>query len=199
MSHQKLTLSDLAAMPQFAPETIQIDPDILNMVLIPLDPAVIEAAELKAIHRDEIKAKVDDAKNLLKVRKERVAVLNALCDELDTLEEIRNVVKEDMGIVFNQVKTTLANDPAVLANKQKVVQYFPSLLSKWKENFDTAVVKQTQKLAADNIAAMKELNASFDILDKKIDAMNKEVDDYKALASRLFAEADVLKVEYGFA
>jgi len=93
----------------------------------------------------------------------------------------------------------LVNDPVVLENKQKVYRFFPNLVSKWKENFEAAVVKQTQKIAAKNIASLKELEVSLAALDKKIEAMDKEVDGYKSLASRLFAEADQLKVEYGFA
>jgi uncharacterized coiled-coil DUF342 family protein len=184
-------------MPEFAAPVVQIDPDILNMVLLPIDPAVIEAAELKEIQKDEIKAKVDEAKNLLKVRRDRVAILNGLCDEFDTLTTAQIAAKNELGVVFAQVKTTLANDPTVLENKQKIVHYFPDLMAKWKENFEAAVVKQTQKIAAGNIAALKELDASLAVLDKKIDALGKEVDDYKALATKLFAQADTLKAEYG--
>ena len=193
------SLSDLKAMPEFATPVVQIDPDILNMVLLPIDPAVIEAAELKEIQKDEVKAKLDEAKNLLKVRKERVSVLNGLCDEFDALTAAQVVAKNELGVVFTQVKTALANDPTVLENKQKVVRYFPELIGKWKENFEAAVVKQTQKIAGENIAALKELDASLVALDKKIDVLGKEVDGYKSLATKLFAEADQLKVEYGFA
>ena len=193
------SLSDLKDRPEFTKPPIQVDPDIMNMVLVPIDPAVVEAAELKEIQKDEVKAKTDEAKNLLKVRKERVVALNGLCDEFEALEAAQIAAKNELGAVFAQVRIALVNDPVVLENKQKVYRFFPNLVSKWKENFEAAVVKQTQKIAAENIASLKELEVSLAALDKKIEAMDKEVDGYKSLASRLFAEADQLKVEYGFA
>ena len=66
------------------------------MVLVPIDPAVVEAAELKEIQKDEVKAKTDEAKNLLKVRKERVVALNGLCDEFEALEAAQIAAKNEL-------------------------------------------------------------------------------------------------------
>ena len=63
-SKSSVTLSELAALPQFAP-VVKIAPGVLSMTIMEIDPALIEAVELKEARLDEIKAKKDDAKRLI--------------------------------------------------------------------------------------------------------------------------------------
>jgi DNA repair exonuclease SbcCD ATPase subunit len=197
-SKSSKSLSDLQAMPEFA-AVVQIDPEILGMILIELDPAVIEAAELKAVQKDEIKAKIDEAKRLLAQAHEIAKTLNPLCDEQDKAEEERKLLKGILEDALLATRVALANHTKVLENKAQIIKAAPNLMAEFTEKFNAAVIKQTQIAQADNIARLKALDVSFAELDKKTAQLSKQYDEYKVLSTRLFAEADQLKVEYGFA
>ena len=193
------SLSDLKDRSKFAKPPIQVDPDIMNALLLPIDPALIEAAELKEARLDEIKAKKDEAKRLIALCHETAKTLNPLCDEWDRVEEERALLKGVLKDALLATRITLANHPLVLGNKAQIVKAAPARMAEFNKRFDTAVIKQTQCLQADNIAHMKALDISSAELDKKTARLSKQYDEYKMLSTRLFAEADQLKVEYGFA
>ena len=194
-----VTLSELAALPQFDAPVVEISETILSMIIMDLDPALIEAAELKEARLDEIRAKKDEAKRLIALYHEIAKTLNPLCDEYDSVEEERKLLKGVLEDALLASRITLANHPKVLENKAQIVKAAPNLMAEFNEKFNAAVIKQTQIAQADNIARMKALDASFAELDKKTAQLSKQYDEYKALSTRLFAEADQLKVEYGFA
>ena len=198
-SKSSVTLSELAALPQFDAPVVEISETILSMIIMDLDPALIEAAELKEARLDEIKAKKDEAKRLIALCHETAKTLNPLCDEWDRVEEERALLKGVLKDALLATRITLANHPLVLGNKAQIVKAAPARMAEFNKRFDTAVIKQTQRLQADNIARMKALDMSFVELDKKTGRLSKQYDEYKALSTRLFAEADQLKVEYGFA
>ena len=193
------SLSDLKDRPEFAKPPIQVDPDIMNALLLPIDPALIEAAELKEARLDEIKAKKDEAKRLIALCHETAKTLNPLCDRQDEVKKERILLKGVLKDALLATRIALAKHPLVLENKGMIVKVAPQRMVEFNKRFDTAVIKQTQRLQADNIARMKALDMSFVELDKKTGRLSKQYDEYKALSTRLFAEADQLKVEYGFA
>ena len=194
-----VTLSDLKGRPEFAKPPIQVDPDIMNALLLPVDPALIEAAELREARLDFVKAKKDDAERLGALCREIAKVLNPLCDEQDRVEEERALLKGVLKDALLASRRALANHPRVLENKAQIIKAAPSLMAEFNKKFDSAVIKQTRIVQADNIVRMKALDQSFAELDKKTLRLSKQYDDCKALSTRLFAEADQLKVEYGFA
>jgi len=198
-SKSSVTLSELAALPQFDAPVVEISETILSMIIMDLDPALIEAAELKEARLDEIKAKKDEAKRLIALCHETAKTLNPLCDEWDRVEEERALLKGVLKDALLATRITLANHPLVLGNKAQIVKAAPARMAEFNKRFDTAVIKQTQCLQADNIAHMKALDISSAELDKKTARLSKQYDEYKMLSTRLFAEADQLKVEYGFA
>ena len=198
-SKSSVTLSELAALPQFNAPVVEISETILSMIIMDLDPALIEAAELKEARLDEIKAKKDEAKRLIALCHETAKTLNPLCDEWDRVEEERALLKGVLKDALLATRITLANHPLVLGNKAQIVKAAPARMAEFNKRFDTAVIKQTQCLQADNIAHMKALDISSAELDKKTARLSKQYDEYKMLSTRLFAEADQLKVEYGFA
>ena len=193
------SLSDLKDRPEFAKPPIQVDPDIMNALLLPIDPALIEAAELKEAHLDEIKAKKDDAKRLGALCRETARTLNPLCDRQDEVKKERKLLKGVLKDALLATRIALAKHPKVLENKAQIIKTAPNLMVEFNKRFDTAVIRQTQIAQADNIARMKALDVSFAELDKKTVRLSSQYDEYKALSTRLFAEADQLKVEYGFA
>ena len=197
-SKSSVTLSELAALPQFDAPVVEISETILSMIIMDLDPALIEAAELKEARLDEIKAKKDEAKRLIALCHETAKTLNPLCDEWDRVEEERALLKGVLKDALLATRITLANHPLVLGNKAQIVKAAPARMAEFNKRFDTAVIKQTQCLQADNIAHMKALDISSAELDKKTARLSKQYDEYKMLSTRLFAEADQLKVEYGF-
>ena len=198
-SKSSVTLSELAALPQFDAPVVEISETILSMIIMDLDPALIEAAELKEARLDEIKAKKDEAKRLIALCHETAKTLNPLCDEWDRVEEERALLKGVLKDALLATRIALAKHPLVLENKGMIVKVAPQRMAEFNKRFDTAVIKQTQRLQADNIARMKALDMSFVELDKKTGRLSKQYDEYKALSTRLFAEANQLKVEYGFA
>ena len=195
-----VALSELAALPQFvAPVVVEIEPEVLSMTIMEIDPALIEAVELKEARLDEIKAKEDDAKRLCDLYHEIAKTLNPLCDEQDRVKEERKLLKGVLKDALLAVRVALAGHPRVIENKAQIIKAAPSLMAEFNKKFDSAVIKQTRIVQADNIARMKALDVSFAKLDKKTAQLSKQYDAYKALSTRLFAEADQLKVEYGFA
>ena len=197
-SKSSITLSGLAALPQFAP-VVKIAPEVLSMTIMEIDPALIEAAGLKEARLDEIKAKKDDAKRLIVLCHEIAKTLNPLCDEWDRVKEERKLLKGVLKDALLAVRVALANHPRVIENKAQIIKAAPSLMAEFNKKFDSAVIKQTRIDEADNIARMKALDVSFAELDKKTKKLSKQYDDCKALSTRLSVEADQLKVEYGFA
>ena len=194
-----VTLSDLKGRPEFAKPPIQVDPDIMNALLLPIDPALIEAADKKEARLDEIKAKKDEAKRLGALCRETARTLNPLCDRQDEVKKERKFLKGVLKDALLATRIALVNHPKVLENKALIVKAAPNLMVEFNKRFDTAVIRQTQIAQADNIARMKALDMSFVELDKKTGRLSKQYDEYKALSTRLFAEANQLKVEYGFA
>ena len=197
-SKSSVTLSELAALPQFAPVVVEIEPEVLSMTIMEIDPALIEAAELREARLDEIKAKKDDAKHLCDLYHEIAKTLNPLCDEWDRVKEERRLLKGVLKDALLAVRVALANHPKVIENKAQIIKAAPSLMAEFNKKFDSAVIKQTRIVQADNIVRMKALDQSFAELDKKTLRLSKQYDEYKVLSARLFAEADQLKVEYGF-
>ena len=198
-SKSSVALSELAVLPQFVAPVVEIAPEVLSMIVMDIDPALIEAAEIKEARLDAVKAKKDDAKRLLAQAHEIAKTLNPLCDEQDNVEKERKLLKDVLKDALLATRVALANHPEVLENKAQIVKAAPNLMAEFNEKFNAAVIKQTQIAQADNIARMKALDASFAELDKKTAQLSKQYDEYKALSTRLFAEADQLKVEYGFA
>ena len=194
-----VALSELAALPQFvAPVVVEIEPEVLSMTIMEIDPALIEAVELKEARLDEIKAKEDDAKRLIVLCHEIAKTLNPLCDEWDRVKEERAILKGVLKDALLASRIALAGHPKVRENKAQIIKAAPNLMAEFNKRFDSAVIKQTRIVQADNIARMKALDQSFAELDKKTAQLSKQYDDCKALSTRLFAEADQLKVEYGF-
>ena len=198
-SKSSVTLSELAALPQFDAPVVEISETILSMIIMDLDPALIEAAELKEARLDEIKAKKDEAKRLIALCHETAKTLNPLCDRQDEVKKERILLKGVLKDALLATRIALAKHPLVLENKGMIVKVAPQRMVEFNKRFDTAVIKQTQRLQADNIARMKALDMSSAELDKKTGRLSKQYDEYKALSTRLFAEANQLKVEYGFA
>jgi len=197
-SKSSVTLSELAALPQFAP-VVKIAPEVLSMIIMEIDPALIEAAELREARLGEIKAKKDDAKRLCVLYHEIAKTLNPLCDEWDRVKEERKLLKGVLKDALLAVRVALAGHPRIIENKAQIIKVAPGLMAEFNKKFDSAVIKQTRIAQADNIARMKALDVSFAELDKKTAQLSKQYDDCKALSTRLSVEADQLKVEYGFA
>ena len=198
-SKSSVTLSELATLPQFVAPVVEIAPEALAMIITEIDPALIEAAELREARLDEIKAKKDDAKRLIVLYHEIAKTLNPLCDEQDKIKEKRKLLKGVLKDALLTSRIALANHPKVLENKMQIVKAAPNLMAEFNKKFNLAVIKQTRIVQADNITRMKALDQSFAELDKKTAQLSKQYDEYKALSTRLFAEADQLKIEYGFA